>query len=540
MNRIIVCLIALLLFHPAFAATEVEIVSEIEEVQVYRQGAMITERGSVKVTKGDNLIIFSGISRFIVTNSITVKGEGAGVIQSVTDRVSYLSKTAKPARMVMLEDSLEALDLVLAALADEKFVLDNEQALILKNNQTGGTEKGVTAQELQQLTDLYHSRLMQIRERLRAIALRDKKLRKQIADYNQELAQITAQRNQPTQQVVVAFQATASGTVTMELRYLVQNAGWNPFYDIRVASTAEPLQLYLKANVVNNTGIDWKQVKLRLSTTQNQTGNQSPTLSPWYVDVYQPVMYESVATGRSRPAPAPMANVADARSYKPLADSNDEGEEAKAGYAYDYTETTEGELGLDFAISLPYDVPADAQEHQVDIMRSEVKGDFRHYAVPKADRDAFLVAYIHQDLLRGKANVYFEGTFVGETQINTDNPTDSLKISLGRDAKVQIQREQVQAFSSEKVIGSNIRKTYGYEITVKNNKTTPVRLNLLDQVPVSQNKDIVITALEVSGGTLQPESGRISWDLDLKPGETRKVTLQFEVKYPKDQPVTGL
>ncbi|MEZ4774344.1 MAG: DUF4139 domain-containing protein [Bacteroidia bacterium] len=523
-------------------ADEIPVKSAITEVNVYRQRAMIVETGNAKVVKGDNLLIFSGLSHSLIKNSITVSGTGSGTIQAVTHRINYLNRTAKPPRLLMLEDSLKQISEKLKVLDDEKFVYENEQQLVLTNNKIGGTDNGLTADELQKMANFYRERLASIRKRLRELDLGARELRQKQSDYQLEINQINSLRSQPTEEVVVTFNAKVAGTVNLTLKYLVNDASWSPFYDIRVENTRDPLRFFLKANVVNRTGINWDQVKLRISTTNNNGNNNSPVLSPWVVDFARPVYPSAPMGAATRPAPmyksdsrAGVANTMD--DVKPQEEMEVKEEIA---YAYDMTTTNEGELGLEFEIASPYDIPSDGKEHQVDILATDVKGEFKHFAIPKLDKDAFLVAYISQDLLRAKANVYFEGTFVGETFVNTDNPGDSMKISLGRDPKVQIQREQVKDFTEKKVVGSNIRQTFGYDIILKNNKTEAVNLNIEDQIPVSQNKDIEVELLESSDGVFNDVSGKVSWNITLKPGETRTLKLRFEVKYPKNQPVYGL
>ncbi|MCB0845074.1 MAG: mucoidy inhibitor MuiA family protein, partial [Bacteroidetes bacterium] len=242
------------------AANETQVESNISEVNVYRQRAQITRKAKAKVQRGDNLIVFSGLSGSLLKNSITVSGNGDGIIQSVTHRVNYLNRTAKPPRMLLLEDSLEWITQEMQVLTDEKFVLTSEQNLILGNNKIGGTAEGLTTEELQKLANFYKSRLAEIMKGIRSILLKEKVLKERQNAYTAEIQQIRARRDQPTQEVVVAFNAKSAGSIELTLKYLVNGAQWNPFYDIRVANTKDPIQFFLKANVVNNTGIDWNQV----------------------------------------------------------------------------------------------------------------------------------------------------------------------------------------------------------------------------------------------------------------------------------------
>lgn len=519
-------------------ADETPVSSSISSVKIFRQRAQITEEASVKVKAGDNLLVFSGLSRHLIPSSINVKGQGKGVIQAVTHRVTYLNKTPKTPRMVALEDSLQWFANRMGQLADERFVLESEQKLLLGNQQVAGTQSGFTADQLRAVAALYRERLTEVRNGLFQVALKEKSIQQRQQAMQQELSSISSSRNQPTQEVVVTFQAEAAGTVKLSLIYLVTNASWEPFYDIRVDRTSDPLQFFLKANVVNQTGIDWSKVKVTLSTANNAGNNNSPALSPWVVDVYYPQpAYAPIAAGSSTRDAKMLSNRMEAPA--PMMDDAREDVE-EVSYAYDQTTVTENTLSLEFEIALPYDVPSDGQPHQIDIRKMDVPGKFQHYAVPKLDRDAFLVAEISMDLLRGKANVYFEGSFVGETYVNTDNPRDSMRVSLGRDARVQLQRAQVADFTNRKEIGGTVTQTYGFEITVRNNKTEKTTLIFEDQIPVSQNKEIKITPLELSGGVLDPVTGKVTWTRELKPGETLTVPLRFEVKYPKNRPVQGL
>ncbi len=207
----------------------------------------------------------------------------------------------------------------------------------------------------------------------------------------------------------------------------------------------------------------------------------------------------------------------------------------------DFTEIEVNDLSVSFDIALPYDIPTGGQPQLVDIARHEVPASYRHFAIPKLDTDAFLVAQLSgwekYNLLNGTANVYFQGTYVGETQLTTQNTNDTLTLSLGRDKKVIVKRERLNEFSSKRFIGSNIRELVTYRITVRNTKPEAIRLTLEDQVPVSQNSDIEVNVEEVSGAKRDQETGKLSWQVDLKPNETRTFDIRFEIKYPKGKTV---
>jgi len=139
--------------------------------------------------------------------------------------------------------------------------------------------------------------------------------------------------------------------------------------------------------------------------------------------------------------------------------------------------------------------------------------------------------------VEGPANIYFGGTFVGQSYIYTRSVDDTLDISLGRDNKILVTRTKLKDFSNDKVIGNNRRVTYAYEMVIKNNRKSPITINLEDQLPVSQNNDITIDAIELSKAQQDVLTGKLSWNYTIQPGEQQKVQLTFSVKYPRNKSI---
>jgi uncharacterized protein (TIGR02231 family) len=162
--------------------------------------------------------------------------------------------------------------------------------------------------------------------------------------------------------------------------------------------------------------------------------------------------------------------------------------------------------------------------------------------VPKLDKVAFLMAQLVNwekfNLLSGKANIYFEGTFVGETYLNTNNTKDTLAISLGRDKRIIIDRKQVKEFSSKKFLGSKIKQTYGYEIAVRNTKNEVVELVIEEQIPVSKNNKVTVELLEAEGAQVDKTTGKVTWKFTLQPKQATKVLLKYSIKYPKSKQIS--
>jgi len=177
----------------------------------------------------------------------------------------------------------------------------------------------------------------------------------------------------------------------------------------------------------------------------------------------------------------------------------------------------------------------------IDIEKHKLPASFRHFAVTKLDKGVFLLGRISgwQDLnlVDGYANVYFKGTFLGESLIKTRNVKDTLDLSLGRDEKVLVTRTKLKEYSSKQLIGTKLKETLSFELVAKNNRKNSIDIEILDQIPISKNSEIEVKDMELSGAEYNPVTGEVKWKYNLKPGESKKMILTFYIKYPKNQTI---
>lgn len=200
-------------------------------------------------------------------------------------------------------------------------------------------------------------------------------------------------------------------------------------------------------------------------------------------------------------------------------------------------EQTQGQMGYEFEIKIPYTIPSDNKPVVAEIGRYEIPASYAYQSTPKIDKDAFLIAQVTDweklHLLEGEVNVYFENTFIGKSIMNVTQQNDTLSFSLGRDKRIMIQRTKENEYTSRKFIGSSQTQSIAWKLSVRNTRSEPVTLTLYDQLPVSRNNNITVTAEEISGGTLDEAKGIITWQITLQPGEQRELSLRYKVKHPK-------
>ena len=197
------------------------------------------------------------------------------------------------------------------------------------------------------------------------------------------------------------------------------------------------------------------------------------------------------------------------------------------------------QFGYEFEIGRPLTLLSDGKSTVTEIARHQLPTTYQYMGIPRADKEAFLVAdatgWGTFNLLEGEANVFFDNSFVGKTIIDPSVPSDTLHFSLGRDNGILIQRTKVADKSTRKLLGSSQEQTMTWRITLKNTRNEAVTLTLKDQIPVSQNSGITVTTEELSGGTLDKEKGIITWPLSLAPNEQKELVVQYRVKYPKNR-----
>lgn len=196
---------------------------------------------------------------------------------------------------------------------------------------------------------------------------------------------------------------------------------------------------------------------------------------------------------------------------------------------------------LEYQIETPYTIKSDGEDYLLRIKEVKVPVDYVYYIIPKKDPDAFLVGDIADrvplNLLNGPSSVYFQGTFVGETYLDTRVLKDTLSVSLGRDAAIMSERTHKKELSERISMGNNYKQFVAWNIHVRNDKKFPVTIIVEENYPLTEYKHVVVELLEVSGGDIDVNKGRVSWKFVLLPGDKKEILFRYAIKYPKHQAI---
>jgi uncharacterized protein (TIGR02231 family) len=522
----------------AMGQNEKNVDSKITDVTVFLNKAQVTREVKTRIEPGRVNLVVRGLTSQLDPESIQVTGKGSFIILGISHQQNYLSELNMPKSLKALKDSVEQLQKQLQLEQSQKEILSKEEQMLLSNQKIGGTTQNLTVAELKAMADFYRSRLGDIVTSRMKQDDKIKKINERIAKLNTQINSQNEMYGRNTSEIVVSISAEAATSVDLNVNYVVANAGWYPVYDVRAMNTKSPLQLSYKANVFQSTGEEWKNVKLKLSTANPNQSGLKPELSSWYLDFYQPIAYELERRKyKSTGAVARAANMEDKEEMVSMA-------APAAESVADYVSTIQTTLNTEFDISLPYSVMSASKPTTVDIRNYEMKSDYTYSVAPKLDKDAFLLAratgWEEFNLLPGEANIFFEGTFVGKSFIDPNTIKDTLSVSLGRDKRIVVKREKLKDLTSRSFLGSNKKESYAYEISIRNTKGEGIKVIVEDQIPISQNTQIEVSTQDLGGAKFNKNTGKLVWELELKPSETRKVIYKFEVKYPKDRQINGL
>jgi uncharacterized protein (TIGR02231 family) len=508
---------------------EIKAETKISEVTVYTRGARIFCEKKVELPAGNSVIKFTGIASEIDQQSLQVTAEGSVMILTVNHEIDYMTDADQNAAQRILEKQRE---LLVKKCDKEKMqieILDKEMLFLQANMKVTGTNTTTKVAELAPVYDYFVSKTTDITTGKKWRNDSIQAWTEQINRINKQIGDLQTEQKRPAGIIAVSIDAPEKTAVLFKINYVIANAGWFPSYDIRVKNIESPVQLTYKANLFQRSGIDWKEVTLRFSSSNMFQTGILPELNPWWLDIQrpQPIMIRGAVQSQ------------DAMYMKSVKVMDQVREETAAMplpvIASDQLTTVE------FTVGKPLTVLANGKNLLVDIQNVTIPADYTYLSVPKLDLSAHLKAKLtnweQYNLMAGEATVYYEGTFTGKTYLNTRDFSDTLEISLGIDHNISIQRTLEKEFSSTRFLASKTESAKSWKLTVKNNKSQKINITLLDQVPLSANSDIEVSDMQLSGGKLEAPTGVVTWELVIKPAEKTEKKLSYTVRYPKGKKI---
>jgi len=547
---------------PATAA-DFTAASHIDHVTVYPQGADVTRVTEVTLPAGEHRIILADLPATIDPRSIRVEGEGSSPLEiaSVDTKSQYIDQSARDAerkaiekQIAVLNDERSALDQVVSdANQQRSFLIGLSDRQIMPQSSTD-TVKGIDVTQLAGLLDLVGTRLAALAKTVQDAQLHQREIDDKVNELNVKLASLAPAESYRTETVVnVASSAEMKGL--LRISYRLQEAGWSPYYDARLATSETApahIELVRRAEVVQNTSENWENVSLTLSTTRPNGTTAAPDLDEDELMARMEYDKQLRADAIAPPASAPVEQ--NAMSDEGGAASGDlaellgkaKKEDAPKPVRQLQAVTELAGFQANFIIPGRVSVDNTGQAKKVRISSDEQDAKLVIETVPMLDPNAYLTASFtvkgDGPLLPGATNLYRDGVYVGQGALPLLNAGEDATLGFGVDDLVKIERKEVKkSIGEEGLLSSSNVEERAWDISIKNLHKTKMAVHVLDRMPFSATEKIEVEMLP--GMTPPTEKdykkrrGVLSWVVDADAGGEDIIKTGYRISWPQDMKI---
>ena len=555
MKKILITTLALYCTFLAFGQKVVN--TKITEVTVALNGAQVFRQGKIYYNRGITKVLIDDVSPNSNANGLQATSMGNYRVMDIKKIIKYPEPVATKPTIVplhinkeieTLNDSMFATQLRKEGIQMKMNVIKKQKRIIDENKLVKGTGKSDTLPILRELVDYYQEKMFELEDQLvnyqKEYRLIDN-ARAKMTDRLRELNNFSVNTNQPrpaqktVHQLEVTIYSEQAGSSNLEVNYLVSSAGWIPAFDLRVKDTDQDMTFTYKAHVYQSTHENWKNVKLNLVTYDSRISNKKPDLPAWILQYYRAEFKKKKAYRTNTLSNIRLEeeeSISEDMSYGEDKILEASPQEALT-YVWEKTQVSSSLSNYTFNIALPYTIPSDGESVLILVSDTQIKADFKHYLVPKLSTKAYLQASVDNweelNILQGSANLYFNKTYLGATQLYPETMDDTMNIDLGVDRSIICTRKKIKDKEKNQILGSKRKQEITIEIAVKNNKNSSINLSVEDQIPITKDETIEIELINRGKAELNPDTGSLTWDISLKANESRIFKFTYTIKSDK-------
>lgn len=538
-------------------SNELIVESQVTQVTVYPDRARVTRQGTDEVTTEIQKIILDELPTTLLPDSVRVSGRGTARvrIQGVDTKWHYYTETPTT-RVRELEQEIQRLEDENRGIADRKAgllarmkYLDGLASATLEFAK--GLSRGrTTIADQTQLVTFLAEQDTAIRSEIRGLDITQRDLNKQLEKLRHELKQVQNARPRQRYRATVEVVVTKPGSFTVELSYVVQNAGWQPLYDLRWLENngGRKLNLTYLAQITQSTGEDWPGVALAVSTARPALNQQLPDLNPWYINVFvpqpPPQAKRMMARAAGAPMPAAAPAVADEMAETAFAMQNLVAPAmAEAEIATAEVETSG--VAVTFKIGGATDIPSDGAPHKTTIQTFELDPKVDYLSIPKHTDAVFRRLTVTNTtaapFLAGPGNLFVGEEFIGTTHLEYAPSGEKMELLFGVEERITVSRELIKRDVDKTFLRDNRQLRYGYKIEVQNLLNAAATVEIHDHIPVSRHEQIKVKLEQVAPEPAErSDLNLLEWQLTIQPSAKSVVQYNYLVEHPRSLSVVGL
>ena len=505
--------------------------AKVRAVRVYKNGCVLTSAGEVHVEQGVSTVLVDCLGRETSEESIRVRlpasvsllsvgvTHEAGNTRDAEKRVDACQRVVNRVQ-ARVNNRSEQKDLWIAQVTGED----------ARKRPIEGVEKFLS--HLPERLDALDDELFELREEL-DIATNE------LQAARNELGALRKRHDRGLLCLRVDAQQA------MDMRFEVETrsdyAGWSSMYDVHVDGFEGPVRLRMRAKVWQRTGLSWKGVKLMLSTAAPVERKGLPKLRP----------YRLRRRVERVPPPPPAASMGGARMAMPMSMSSRKTADDTAILDDDVdflepmaearppeAQATERTNSVEYEVPGTWDVTDGGDAAVVEVRTTEVAARYRWRAVPLVDDSVYITAMLEEPLAPEtageKASVYLEGEYCGSVTLDEPDGEQTQEISLGADARMRTSRRLVSRRAGSSLLRGRRTREETYELEIHSQRAESTPVILIDQVPLSEDKDIVVDVTDNGGALLDTDNGELRWELELGTNESATRRFSYTITRPKD------
>ena len=543
--------------------TKTEVNSRVSAVTVYSDRALITRETTLSLKPGKHSVIFPGLPANLDRNSLQVRSNAKVVLGGCMFETEFFTEDVNENASLLLEqhqnlsDDQTRLELKLKRLDGEKAFIEKIATAVTTPQQidpdsgikTSSSPDYLNVSIWENLTGFYRDRHSSVDSEILEANGQIREIQKELKKLSAELQNLGHRKARSRDIVRVNIETQMEGDILLNLSYAVPGPSWKPVYNLRFSNDSDKLFFEYDAMVTQATGEEWKDIELKLSTARISISGAVPDLNPWRINFYHPPAPAALMSDRpQRKMAKPPGEMNDMAA--PSIEANKELMVEPAPAAIQEASVEQAGASVLFCVAGAVAITGNNSETQVGISRIELPAEYFYRSVPKLSQFAYRTARFTNSsdfpILPGSANIYSDGSMIAKSVFDLIMPDQKSDVSLGVDEGIKVEYKFLKKFrKSEGLINKRTSMQFVYCINLENNTGTEAEIEIFDQFPISQDKDLEVKPIQPEIGkeskdiTIDDES-KITWHLKLAPAEKKELPVTYLIEYPVDRHLTGI